>query len=176
MNNYLAGSIFIVWLGVTCAAFYWFASDNLVEFDPNAQLATVLASPQAKLNYEAQLKSNLKLSYATLANQVFQLESKHCRCNQAVTTHLATLTPWLTQKGFNINKLDYDVLKQQIPASPAIIIFDENEDLVYLGPFASGYLCNTENSMIELTVKSALEFKQVPRVIFDNAQGCYCYS
>ena len=176
LNDRIAISLFFIWLGATAFAFYWFSDAKLVKFDPDGLLNTVLESQSSKLAYEQALKSELRQTYGSLANSAFNISQSNCSCNQLLNTHLQTLNPWLEQKGFFIHNVNYTGIKSYVPSSPAIIVFDENESLIYVGPYSTGYLCNSENGIVELAINSAISFKGIPAMILSDAQGCYCHT
>ncbi len=176
LTDFIVGSVFILWLAVTAAAFYWFANKQLVDFDPNNQLAAVIAQSAQQTKFQDALKAKLLASADSLANRAFHISSARCNCNIQVNEHLNILEPWLKNKGIQLQRLDYASVRDFIPASPAIIVFNQASELIYLGPYSSGYLCNSNTSIVELAVAPALTLNNVPPMIQNKTQGCYCYS
>ena len=82
----------------------------------------------------------------------------------------------------------WDALKALIPSTPAIIALDENDHLIYLGPYSRGSGCFGTNGMIDEQLALYLDKVQFlpksPSVLADNinlstvieteASGCYC--
>lgn len=62
---------------------------------------------------------------------------------------------------------------EQLPASPAIAIWDRQGRLAYFGPYSEGAVCNASNSFIEPVIQALLANRPVQA---DNtlASGCYC--
>ena len=62
---------------------------------------------------------------------------------------------------------------EQLPASPAVAIWDRQGNLAYFGPYSEGAVCNAGNSFIEPILKALLAGR---RVTASNtlAVGCYC--
>jgi hypothetical protein len=62
---------------------------------------------------------------------------------------------------------------EQIPASPAVAIWDRNGKLAYFGPYSEGLTCNSNNSFIEPILKALNEGRAV-NATHTLAVGCYC--
>ena len=61
----------------------------------------------------------------------------------------------------------------QIPASPAVAIWDRNGKLAYFGPYSEGLTCNSSNSFIE-PILQALSAGRPVNATHTLAVGCYC--
>ena len=68
-----------------------------------------------------------------------------------------------------------DVLpgSEQIPASPAVAIWDRSGTLAYFGPYSEGLSCNSSNSFIE-PILPALDEGRAVSATHTLAVGCYC--
>ncbi|WP_421548263.1 DUF6436 domain-containing protein [Pseudomonas sp. QD4] len=62
---------------------------------------------------------------------------------------------------------------EQIPASPAVAIWDRNGKLAYFGPYSEGLTCNSSNSFIE-PILQALHQGRAVDATHTLAVGCYC--
>ncbi len=62
---------------------------------------------------------------------------------------------------------------EQLPASPAVTIWDRQGRLAYFGPYSEGAVCNASNSFIEPILKALLDGRQVS-ASNTLAVGCYC--
>jgi len=62
---------------------------------------------------------------------------------------------------------------EQLPASPAVAIWDRQGNLAYFGPYSEGAVCNASNSFIEPILKALLDDRQVS-ASNTLAVGCYC--
>ncbi|QQX58647.1 DUF6436 domain-containing protein [Pseudomonas chlororaphis] len=62
---------------------------------------------------------------------------------------------------------------EQIPASPAVAIWDRNGTLAYFGPYSEGLTCNSSNSFIEPILQALHEGRTVSAT-HTLAVGCYC--
>ncbi|MBC3373413.1 thiol-disulfide isomerase [Pseudomonas sp. SWRI92] len=61
----------------------------------------------------------------------------------------------------------------QIPASPAVAIWDRSGKLAYFGPYSEGLTCNSSNSFIE-PILEALSVGRAVDATHTMAVGCYC--
>jgi hypothetical protein len=61
----------------------------------------------------------------------------------------------------------------QLPASPAVAIWDRGGKLAYFGPYSSGVTCNSSNSFIE-PILEALAAGRVVNASNNLAVGCFC--
>ena len=62
---------------------------------------------------------------------------------------------------------------EQIPASPAVAIWDRSGKLAYFGPYSEGLTCNASNSFIE-PILQALDEGRAVSATHTLAVGCYC--
>jgi hypothetical protein len=62
---------------------------------------------------------------------------------------------------------------EQIPASPAVAIWDRSGKLAYFGPYSEGLTCNSSNSFIEPILQALNEGREVSAT-HTLAVGCYC--
>jgi len=60
-----------------------------------------------------------------------------------------------------------------LPASPSLIVWDEEDNLAYAGPYSEGVTCNSNNSFVEPVLEALVLGRKisVPGTI---AVGCYC--
>lgn len=61
----------------------------------------------------------------------------------------------------------------EIPASPAVAIWDRSGKLAYFGPYSEGLTCNSSNSFIEPILQALNEGREVSAT-HTLAVGCYC--
>lgn len=61
----------------------------------------------------------------------------------------------------------------QIPASPAVAIWDSNDRLAYLGPYSEGTVCSSSNSFVEPILTALVEGRTVS-ASNNLAVGCFC--
>lgn len=75
---------------------------------------------------------------------------------------LATLQPLAALPG-----------SEQLPASPAVAIWDRQGRLAYFGPYSEGAACNASNSFVEPILEALLAGRAV-QAAGTLAQGCFC--
>lgn len=61
----------------------------------------------------------------------------------------------------------------QLPASPAVAIWDKQGQLAYFGPYSEGLTCNASNSFIEPIIAALLAGRPV-NATHTLAVGCFC--
>lgn len=62
---------------------------------------------------------------------------------------------------------------EQLPASPAVAIWDGSGKLAYFGPYSSGATCNSSNSFIEPILEALAAGREVS-ASNNLAVGCFC--
>ena len=62
---------------------------------------------------------------------------------------------------------------EQLPASPAVAIWDQDGQLAYVGPYSEGATCTSSNSFIEPVLEALLAGRPVSST-GSLAVGCYC--
>ncbi|MDO7895779.1 DUF6436 domain-containing protein [Pseudomonas citrulli] len=115
-----------------------------------------------------------------------------CPCNVGNQQHLAELIDQYTARGVEfyavqkagshgqlpttlsrLRALDTLPGSSQIPASPAVAIWDRSGQLAYFGPYSEGLTCNSSNSFIE-PILEALSAGRKVDATNTLAVGCYC--
>ncbi|OLF50862.1 DUF6436 domain-containing protein [Pseudomonas chlororaphis] len=115
-----------------------------------------------------------------------------CPCNVGNQQHLAELIEHYGPQGVEfysvqkagshgqlpatlsrLNILDGLPGSEQIPASPAVAIWDRSGKLAYFGPYSEGLTCNSSNSFIEPILQALHEGRTVDAT-HTLAVGCYC--
>ncbi len=115
-----------------------------------------------------------------------------CPCNVGNQQHLAELIATYGPQGvefYSVQKpgshgqlpatlsalkpLDHLPGAEQIPASPAVAIWDRNGKLAYFGPYSEGLTCNSSNSFIEPILQALASDRQI-NATHTLAVGCYC--
>lgn len=62
---------------------------------------------------------------------------------------------------------------EELPASPAVAIWNTAGDLAYFGPYSEGAVCNSSNSFIEPVLDALLDNRAVAAAN-TLAVGCFC--
>lgn len=61
----------------------------------------------------------------------------------------------------------------QLPASPAVGIWDAQGNMAYLGPYSEGAVCSSDNSFVEPILEALLDGRTV-RATHSLAVACFC--
>lgn len=168
-----------------CAAGLWWAYDSfqsryLRSFDNQA---TLFDGSQLRLPAELAGPGPIR---------VVHFWDPACPCNVGNQQHLGDLVSHFADQGvtfFVMHKpgshgqlpANLSSLKpitrlpgsEQLPASPAVAIWDRQGRLAYFGPYSEGAVCNASNSFIEPILKALLDGRPVT-ASNTLAVGCYC--
>ena len=149
----------------------------LMWFDQSGQLQAQVAQGQVGERLGQWLRQK---GYKT-DSRVFHVMDTHCMCNWRTEAHKQVVKRKVndsngTNVELSLNELP--MLRHFLPATPAVVIFDANSELVYLGPYADGAFCNTESSFIEPLIKrvGATDAPLDSGWVNTVARGCYCPS
>ena len=128
---------------------------------------------------EQRLASELQHIAPDLNSSVFHVFAQSCQCNWRTRGHQQAIKRSVNAQGGHNITVDidqYPELKTLIPSTPAVIIFNANQQLVYLGPYADGAFCNTETSFVEQLLPAVSGDSSVATGGWINtvAKGCYC--
>ena len=126
------------------------------------------------------------------AIRVVHLWDPPCPCNVGNQQHLAELVQRFASQGVSFYVWQKpgsrgqlpEMLKalqplaelpgaEQLPASPAVAIWDRDGKLAYVGPYSEGATCTSGNSFIEPVLEALLAGRPV-RSTGGLAVGCYC--
>lgn len=163
------------WFVIALAGLWWLIDARLVWFDSNGRLQHQASSPR----FEPRLIQALKTHVADLESVVFHVRQEACRCNWRTQGHQSAISRRVAEQGGKNIVIDIDqnpALQRLIPATPAIIIFDAKEQLIYLGPYADGAFCNSQTSFVEQLIPLLTTSVNEDAHGWVNmvAKGCYC--
>lgn len=115
-----------------------------------------------------------------------------CPCNVGNQQHLAELLERYGQRGVDFYRVrkpgsegnlpanlqalrEIEALpgSEQLPASPAVAIWDRQGRLAYFGPYSEGLTCNSANSFIEPVLEALMAGRPV-EASNTLAVGCFC--
>ena len=176
------------WFVVATVAIFWMSTANKSDFDPKMKLSQAIMS----MSFEQELINALgNLPSSVQANEMNEnLRSSHiyhftqgdCYCEFLASAHQSNLQKWSSSKGFTNMSVDvgeYPALAKFIPSTPAVLALDENNTLIYLGPYSRGTGCFANSGQVDAYlsewINKAEGASSVPRAIIDTeANGCYC--
>ena len=176
----LATLIALICAGVLWAAYDWFQSRYLRAFSEHT---AVFSGDPLRLPEHLAGPGSIR---------VVHFWDPACPCNVGNQQHLAELLEHYGPQGvqfFAVQKpgsqgqlpstlsglKTLEVLpgSTQIPASPAVAIWDRGGKLAYFGPYSEGLTCNSSNSFIEPILLALSEDRPV-NATNTLAVGCYC--
>jgi hypothetical protein len=176
----LASLLVLVCAAVLWAAYDWFQGRYLRAFNEHT---AVFSGDALQLPAELAGPGPIRLVH---------FWDPACPCNVGNQQHLAELIEHYSTQGvefYGVQKpgshgqlpANLERLKhlptlpgaEQIPASPAVAIWDRNGKLAYFGPYSEGLTCNSSNSFIEPILKALQDGRPV-NATHTLAVGCYC--
>ncbi|MDV6314855.1 DUF6436 domain-containing protein [Idiomarina sp. HP20-50] len=171
-NRWLIVAV-IVWFGLVLFGISYLLEQRLVWFDEQELLLELSNNESLERELVAELKH---LGYE-VPGRVFHITSQDCSCNWRSSGHIASVKRQVTESDGQNLIIDIDQvssLKDFVPATPAIIMFNKSSKLIYIGPYADGAFCTTENSFVEELIPSVSVSSRAPKWVNTVAKGCYC--
>ncbi|WJG09760.1 DUF6436 domain-containing protein [Aliiglaciecola sp. LCG003] len=166
-------TLLFVWVSATFVLFFVLATRNLVPFDPAQSL--LLSSMDA--GFDQRVKAVFENSGQPVNSSVFHIQAQGCACNNVSQSHIRSLNQNLQRNDYQIRNVSPDNVAQLsaiIPSAPAIVVFDQQGKLSYLGPYSSGLLCGSRNSLIDSIIDKIVTNKHLGATIISQSEGCYC--
>lgn len=179
-KNLLIALLALAWLVGMLLAYRWFETRYMRTFDERAAVFS---------------GAELRLPEAIVGPGAIRLVhfwDPACPCNVGNQQHLAELIEHYTPKGVQFHvvqkpgsqgRLPAELAALQpidelpgsanLPASPAVAIWDKQGQLAYFGPYSEGLVCNSSNSFIEPILEALAEGRTVD-ASNTLAVGCFC--
>lgn len=142
-------------------------------FDPADTLGRHLQNGQVEQRIE-QLFNDVA---GPTAMTVFQLSRKECQCNRYNEPLVEQVNTLLSLQGYKVVELsvdDYPQIAQWIPGFPSMAVFDDQQRLVYTGPYSSGYFCTPSTNVVADLITNLLASPYLGATINSDTTGCYC--
>ena len=154
------GVILTLWVGLVVVGFWWFEfrhwrtlDDALYQFDGH----------QLRLPESLKNQSGIKL--------VHYLDES-CYCSLRQRQHLLDAS-WSSADLIQTVVKPGLIEGIEVPATPAVAIWNEQNELAYFGPYSAGGLCGVGQDFVS-RVLQALSARKNPQWINTLAKGCYC--
>lgn len=177
----LLTSVFILlWAAAMAGAYWWYQLRYIRSFSPQAALFS-----GAELRLPARLAGPGPI-------RIVHFWDPACPCNVGNQQHLAELLAhfgplgvrfYTVQKPGSQGRLPSTLAgieplpelpgSGQLPASPAVAIWDKQGNLAYFGPYSEGANCTSSNSFIE-PILAALSADRKVSANNTLAVGCFC--
>ncbi|MGE8497245.1 MAG: DUF6436 domain-containing protein [Pseudomonas sp.] len=179
-KSLLAGLIAVAWIIAMVAAFWWFEARYMRTFSDQTAL---FSGDSLRLPDELAGPGPIRLVH---------FWDPACPCNVGNQQHLSELIEHYAPQGVafyavqksgssgqlprslsGLQALDGLHGAEQLPASPAVAIWDRNGELAYFGPYSEGLTCNSSNSFIEPILEALADGRRV-NASNTLAVGCFC--
>lgn len=181
-----------VWFVACSGLILWFGASAKSQFDPDLKLSQNLMN----LSFEEEVVSTL-LAVSSSQNTsllgldarldngatIFHISQNSCYCDWLAQAHQNSLDTWAKQNDFGsvyLNLHQASALQDLIPSTPAVVAIDENQELIYLGPYSRGSGCFTQSGKIDEQLanwklnKANQTVSYGGAIIDTDASGCYC--
>ena len=160
------------WFVLIFAGLMYFTTERLVDFDPQA----ALLDNATEQSFYIELDTFLTEQFGTVAGRAFHIADDGCFCQMVAGAHVADVKDLITSEAMenvSVSLSDQPRLKDFLPSVPAVIIYNTEAELIYVGPYSTGYLCTTGNGLVEDLIPKMTEAVSDP-VVMSLARGCYC--
>ncbi len=157
--------LFVIWVVLASAGLFYFGNQHYGLFagDSDWQTSAPVTFNLAALHIDA-----------NTGIQVVHVQQPQCICNSMAQQHIARfVSDYQVPVAAQHQRAIADVAAAgfSIPASPAVLIFD-NGQLLYAGPYATGPLCSVSDSLIAPIL---LKEVQLPGLWLNGeASACRC--
>ncbi|CCQ11297.1 Secreted protein, containing thioredoxin-like domain [Pseudoalteromonas luteoviolacea B = ATCC 29581] len=162
-------SLFLFWLTLASCLVYYVSAESVSKFDPNYTLVESSLSPDFDEEFINWLVTQTRID----GRSVVHITSQECRCNLVSQRHRESVAKLAEDHLFNNLYITTDN-PHFVPSTPAIAIIDEQNQLVYFGPYSTGYFCSAGDGIAEPFINGSYQANNRATVIAD-ATGCYCH-
>ncbi|MBO9492141.1 hypothetical protein J7384_17405 [Endozoicomonas sp. G2_1] len=170
LGLYLA---FFAWLVISAIGLWWSFGVRLIDFDSQQKLTDAARV----LSFDRDIETVFGDKFGSLANQAFHISEAGCFCQQVASSHIGSVKSLLTENHYDNQTLEihqFDILAQYLPATPAVVIFNQRGQLGYFGPYSTGLLCSSGNGFVEQLIDRLNSQQHYGAAIVSAAKGCYC--
>ncbi|WP_414829297.1 DUF6436 domain-containing protein [Alteromonas sp. H39] len=170
--RYLGWGMLFAWAVAILAGLWLYNSKQIVSFDPDQ----VLAQAATSMAFDDNLVVELSKQGVQPGSLVHLQTNAACYCNTLTSAHRDTLLSQLHNEGYQATTIDISTipgLHALLPTFPAIAVIDNNGQLRYLGPYATGYGCFTGETLID-NIVSIARSDYHGAVVQTEASGCFC--
>ena len=190
----------LVWF---CGAFFainWVGESKFTDFDPQLRLSSEMMSlsmegdlldvlsnqpeiiMQSAVIQNAVIKSGVMQSSSNtdVSNgKILHITQGDCFCETLSESHQITLNQWATSQKIayqSVNIANVPGLSRFVPSTPAVIVLNKSNELVYLGPYSSGMGCFQDSGIVDARIKPYFQNASTAfnATIQSEAKGCYC--
>ena len=162
-----------VWATAILVALLISNSNQMQDFDPDASLAQA-ASQQ---DFDSAFTGMLQEAGVSNGSIVHLSADSNCFCNDLSKGHQYDITQSLADKGYEFNTLSLSenpAIGKLISHFPALAVIDNNGNLRYVGPYATGFGCFTGNDLVDDIARIATTEQYFGATVNTEARGCFC--
>jgi len=172
MQNKTSWFLLTLWAVSLLTALLVYGQRQLSAFDPNGELLHRTTAP----DFDASLVALLKEQNIDAGSVIHVGTVSRCYCETLTTPHQTQLIKRLGKdfQQATLNIEDVPALGAMLDAVPALIVLDKQNQLRYLGPYATGYGCFTGKNLVEQVVGYTNQLPYNGAVINTDATGCFC--
>ena len=173
MTKGLSWALLALWASSLLAAMLVYGQRQLSEFDPDGILLHHSTSP----TFDSDFTQLLKNSNVPSASIIHVGSSESCYCESLTAPHQTQLLNRLGESQYGVVDIALDTVKglsNIITTVPALIVIDENYQLRYVGPYATGYGCFTGKNLVDQVVSYTHQLPYNGAIINSDATGCFC--
>ena len=161
--------MFFLWLIFTLIAAIYFIQNRLAQFDPELNL-----NGNSRYSLISQIRELELLKETDLSNTIIHFTSNDCSCTQYSVDHKLSIDKIAKRDGFKVININLSQdLHTIIPSTPAILIVDKQQELLYFGPYSVGLACSESNGYVETVLKNYAKGYH-SNLIISDVKGCYC--
>tara|TARA_R110000744_G_scaffold167365_6_gene284833 strand:- start:36 stop:617 length:582 start_codon:yes stop_codon:yes gene_type:complete len=162
----------ISWVGLTIGGLAYWSMQSQRDFDPQQTFASAAMAPE----YPQAIVASMSKQYPGLTKTVVHIQQEGCSCNFSNNIHADRID-------YKLDKFQYRSLHVSaislpsniiLPSLPAIMIFDEQGELGYFGPYSSGYFCSTNSAIVDRFLDNILLNTHLGSAVISEGYGCYC--
>src|SRR5699024_4321148 len=179
LKKSLIGVALILWLGSMATGLWWYKTRFIRPF---SETTAIFSGQQLRL--PANLAGAGKIRFV-------HFWDSSCPCNVGTQQHLAAMIePYRGTVEFyhfpkpgssgqlpkalsSMRHLSSLPGAEDLPASPAVAVWNNHGELAYFGPYSEGAVCNSSNSFIEPVLNALLDNRPVAAAN-TLAVGCFC--
>ena len=151
------------------------STEEIVEFQENSHLNVLFDQSESEVIRVVYFWQNYCPCDATVLGHFMEMEEKYTQ--QGVDFLVADLS--LKPKGESMSqfkKLEQervDQFRHTIPFTPAVAVWDEDNQLSYYGPHNLGFVCNAKTSFVQKILDGLLA-GNASQNVQTLGDGCFC--
>lgn len=163
--------LLVLWPLLSLALLGIFTWQRVVAFDPADRLASADA--------EQSITRLFQQTYDDIQQTGFVVSAEACQCNNFNAPLERQMHRLLSEQDYSVRKVVLNAdseLRRLIPSVPALVVFDAEQHLRYVGPMSAGYVCTPATNEIAGLVAGIIGGQYLGAQINNLTSGCYCHT